>query len=356
MNRVPPTIRASGTLSTHDGHISHADLRLKLPSALRLRALWLSAPLLTGCGELIALEPRGPAAAEMADIWWALFWAALVVTLIVFALLFFALLRARRKSQNSWREGRGTAFVLWGGAVIPAAILTGASVFTFSSLAVFDDPPEAPLTVTVTGHMFWWEIFYEEAGFTTANELHIPVGQRVRVELESSDVIHSFWVPQLHGKIEMIPGQTNALYLEADEAGEYFGKCAEFCGVQHANMEFLVIAQEPDEYAAWLERTQTPARAPRGEAERVGQAVFMNAGCAGCHAVRGTPAQGQLGPDLTHLASRQTLGARLLENNRGNLAGWTVNAQALKPGNRMPPIPLESESLQALLAYLESLE
>lgn len=292
----------------------------------------------------------------MADIWWALFWAAGVVTLIVFALLFFALYRARRRPRNTWGEERGAAFVLWGGAVIPAVILTGASVFTFSSLAVFDDPAGAPLTVTVTGHMFWWEIRYEEAGFTTANELHIPVGARVRVNLEAADVIHSFWVPQLHGKIEMIPGQTNVMYLGADEAGAYFGKCAEFCGVQHANMEFLVIAQEPDAYAAWAERQQQPAANPTDPFLRRGQQVFLGSACVYCHAVRGTNASGRLGPDLTHLASRRTLGARLLENNRGNLAGWTVNAQALKPGNRMPPMYLEPEALQALLAYLESLE
>lgn len=311
---------------------------------------------LGGC-ETLSLAPQGPAAAEIARIWWILFWTALVVSVIVFALLFVALWRSRRSDVKQWRQGRDTAFVLVGGGIIPAVILIGATILTFSGLAVFAEPRNATnLAITVTGHMFWWEATYEGQDFTTANEIHIPVGQPVRINLESADVIHSFWVPQLHGKIEMIPGWTNVIYLEADEPGVYFGKCAEFCGVQHANMEFLVIAQEEDDFQGWLEQQRRSAAQPEDDLTRKGQQVFLGSACVYCHTIRGTNASGRLGPDLTHLASRRTIGARMLENNHGNLAGWTVNSQAIKPGNRMPPMQLEPESLQALLVYLESLE
>jgi cytochrome c oxidase subunit II len=313
--------------------------------------------LLGGCAMPIALNPQGPAAAEMAFLWWVLFWTATVVSIIVFALLFFAVRKARRGEEVEWQESRSTAFVVVGGGIIPAIILIAMLFITLGSMRVFDTPPNpASLTINVTGHMFWWEATYEGEGFTTANEIHIPVGEPVRINLESADVIHSFWVPQLHGKIEMVPGWTNTMYLEADEPGSYFGKCAEFCGIQHANMEFLVIAQERPDYDAWAEHQRQPAREPFDELTRLGQQVFLGSACVYCHTVRGTTASGRLGPDLTHLASRMTLGARMLENNRGNLAGWTVNAQAIKPGNRMPPMYMEPEALQALLAYMEMLE
>lgn len=309
-----------------------------------------------GCEMPAALDPRGPAAAEMAFLWWVLFWTATAVSLVVFALLFYAVYRARRERESGWTETRSLGFIAIGGGVIPAVILLTMTVVTLRSLANFDTPPNPALTIHVTGHMFWWEARYEAEGFTTANEIHIPVGRPVRVNLETEDVIHSFWVPQLHGKIEMVPGWTNTMYLQADEPGEYFGKCAEFCGLQHANMEFLVIAQEEDDFARWLENQRRPAREPENALTRHGQQVFLGSACVYCHTVRGTPASGRLGPDLTHLASRRTLGARMLENNRGNLAGWTVNAQAIKPGNRMPPMYMEAEALHALLAYMESLE
>jgi cytochrome c oxidase subunit II len=343
--------------------------------------------LLTGCELPRALDPRGPAAAEIADIWWILFWTATVVSLVVFALLAVAIIRARRYARAldrhrhgqlgaddpdaltdparagletpraSWLEGRTTGFVLIGGGVIPILILIGATFLTLSGLSVFDAPPEGvDTTVTVTGHMFWWEIDYPDDGVTTANELHIPVGQSVRVELESADVIHSFWVPQLHGKLEMIPGKTNTIYLQADEPGTYFGKCAEFCGPQHANMEFLVIAQPQAEFDAWLEAQAADAREPEGEMAERGREVFTQNQCALCHTIRGVSrAAVEVGPDLTHLASRRTLAARTLDNVRGNLGGWILDPQGIKPGSQMPAVNLPSEDFLALLDYLEGL-
>jgi cytochrome c oxidase subunit II len=351
-----------------------------LCSSARLAA-GLLVLLLAGCEMPLALEPRGPAAAEIARIWWLLFWTATIVSIIVFVLLGVALVRARARAREedaeeerrrrgheheaperdapaSWLEGRTTKFVVVGGGVIPAIILLGATYLTLTGLAVFDgQPDDVDLTVRVTGHMFWWEIEYPDHGFTTANELHVPVGSRVRVELESADVIHSFWVPQLHGKIEMVPGRTNVMYIEADEPGVYFGKCAEFCGQQHANMEFLYIVEAPTAFEAWAEAQARDAAEPVGELAERGREVFVESPCALCHTIRGvSTAAAPTGPDLTHLASRRTLAARTLVNVRGNLGGWILDPQGIKPGNRMPAVSLESEDFLALLEYLDGLQ
>ena len=340
--------------------------------------------LLTGCEMPLALEPRGPAASEIARIWWILFWTATVVSIIVFVLLGLAITRARQNARAqdaaererraqpggheradeaasgpvSWLEGRTTKFVVIGGGIIPSVILLGATYLTLTGLAVFDRAPEdVAYTITVRGHMFWWEVEYPDHGFTTANEIHVPVGQSVRVELESADVIHSFWVPQLHGKLEMIPGKTNVIYMEADEPGEYFGKCAEFCGQQHANMEFLFIAQPPAAFEAWLEAQAADAREPVGALAERGRDVFVESPCALCHTIRGvSTAAAEVGPDLTHLGSRRTLAARTLVNVRGNLGGWILDPQGIKPGSRMPAVSLESEDFLALLEYLDGLQ
>ena len=212
----------------------------------------------------------------------------------------------------------------------------------------------------MTGYQWWWDVRYEDSlpirRLRTANEIHIPVGRPVRLLLESGDVNHSFWVPRLQGKLDLIPGQTNTLWLQADEPGVYQGQCAEYCGEQHAHMGLLVVAQPPDEFARWYEGQLAGAAEPTDSLRRRGQEVFTGSGCALCHAVRGTGAMAAVGPDLTHLASRRTLGAGMVPNTRGYLGGWIVNPQAIKPGNRMPAMPLSGPELQALLAYLEGLQ
>jgi cytochrome c oxidase subunit 2 len=215
----------------------------------------------------------------------------------------------------------------------------------------------AALTVQVIGEQFWWRVVYP-GGAETANEIHIPVGRSVRLKVTSNDVIHSFWVPRLMGKIDLIPGKVNTLLLRADEPGVYRGACAEFCGMQHAHMLVHVIAEPPPQFDAWLAREQRPAREAEDPAARRGAQVFARAGCINCHRLRigGGAIGGAAGPDLTHLASRRTLAGGMLDNTVGNLGGWIVNSQALKPGNKMPPIPLDGPDLQALLAYLRSLE
>ena len=191
--------------------------------------------------------------------------------------------------------------------------------------------------------------------FDTANELHIPVGRPVVVKLQSPDVIHSLWVPNLAGKKDLIPGRTTALRLRADQPGIYRGQCAEFCGFQHAKMALLVIAEHPEEYERWAQSQRESARMPESDLAKRGQRVFLTAPCVMCHAIQGTPANGKTGPDLTHVASRRTLAAATVPNTRGYLAGWIVDPQHIKPGTNMPAITLAPDDLQALLAYLESL-
>ena len=213
------------------------------------------------------------------------------------------------------------------------------------------------MRVRVTGEMWWWRVAYlDEAGRVTmhdANEVHIPAGRPVVLELESADVIHSFWVPRLSGKLDMIPGRRNLLRIQADAPGAYGGQCAEYCGGPHALMGFVVVAHSPEGWARWL----ASRRSPPAAASHPGAELFASAGCAACHRVRGTAANGLAGPDLSHIASRRTLGAGILPNNRGTLIGWIANSQSIKPGNRMPDYDmLTAEELNALAAWLETLK
>jgi cytochrome c oxidase subunit 2 len=203
----------------------------------------------------------------------------------------------------------------------------------------------------VTGHQWWWEARYPGTGAVTANEIHIPVRTPVRVEVQTADVIHSFWVPRLNRTIDTMPGKRNSIELYADAVGRYRGQCDEFCGLQHAHMAFYVIADPPAVFRRWLAAQSKPAAA-----SGPGRAVFMNASCANCHSIRGTAASGDVGPDLTHLQSRSTIGALTLPNTRADLREWITDSQRVKPGNQMPDIRLKGPQLNALLDYLEALK
>jgi cytochrome c oxidase subunit II len=317
--------------------------------------------LLCGCaGQPAVLDPRGPAAARITDLWWLLFWLGAAVFAVVMAALAVALFRRRRADTPPDAGGRLVSALIGGGGIaMPIVVLAVALVATVLAGRALAAQSEPALIVEVTGHQYWWEIHYPEQGFTTANELHIPAGQVVEVRLRSADVIHSFWVPQLHGKIDMVPGHANTIRIQADAPGEFLGQCAEFCGQQHTLMKFLVIAEEPGAFDGWVANQQRLAREPTDELLRQGQQVFLGSSCVYCHVIRGTTGENAgeaVGPDLTHLASRRTLAAGVLANNRGNLGGWIIGPQAIKPGNRMPGTNLSGEELQALLAYLESLE
>lgn len=310
-----------------------------------------------GCGDQEggALDPRGTAARELNVLFWVMVVAGTAVFVLVIALLVRAA-RGRTTDDPEPRERRSARLVLGGGVVLPILVLVPLTVMMLVVGNRLSPRLGDAYEITVIGHQFWWEVHYPDAGVVTANEIHIPAETTVRVRLESADVIHSFWVPQLAGKIDMIPGQTTELLIDADEPGTYLGYCAEFCGVQHARMRFLVVAQPEAEFDAWLAHQATDATPPDTEAARRGAETFAQVGCAACHSVRGTDATGTLGPDLTHVASRTTLGAATVPNDRGQLGGWIVDPQAVKPGNLMPPTPLTSEQLLDLIAYLESLE
>jgi cytochrome c oxidase subunit 2 len=229
-------------------------------------------------------------------------------------------------------------------------------------------PDDTPVEIAVIGEQFWWRVRYPEVaprpngaggrpGFESANEIHVPVGRTVRLTLTAPDVIHSFWVPQLAGKLDLIPGSVNRLTIRAERAGVFRGQCAEFCGQSHALMAFRVVAHEPADYADWLEAQRRDAEEPRIPFMRQGRDLFLASGCGGCHTVRGTSATGTLGPDLTHLGTRAMIAAESFPLNQGTLAGWIADSQHLKPGNRMPSFPVfTGEELRALAAWLESLE
>jgi cytochrome c oxidase subunit 2 len=218
----------------------------------------------------------------------------------------------------------------------------------------------APLTIKVTANQWWWDVEYQNQNASrsvrTANELHLPAGRLVDLTLASSDVIHSFWVPSLAGKQDLIPGRANAMRLQPRRIGRYRGQCAEFCGLQHSKMALDVIVESPAAWRAWYEKQLQPAAAPASPLAAQGQSWFMSHPCASCHAIAGTDASGRVGPDLTHLTGRSSLGAGALPMNRSGLYGWVANPQSAKPGNHMPVMPMEAGELHALVAYLETLQ
>lgn len=307
------------------------------------------------------LDPQSSAASEITDLWWFMLIASTVVVAVVIALVVLALLRRRDKpagDESGIARLGGNGLIVTGGIVVPVLVL--AALFAFTLETLVDTAPGAldpELTIDVAGEQWFWNVRYPGLpDAVTANEIHVPVGVPVRIRLTTNDVVHSFWVPQLNRKVDTIPGHPNEVEFEARRAGVYRGQCAEFCGAQHANMALLVIAEEPDEFEAYLERIAAPAPQPDTPAERRGLDVFLSEGCAACHTIRGTAAEGDIGPDLTHLALRETLASVTIPNRRGDLGGWILDPQHIKPGNRMPATELDGPELQVLLAYLASLE
>jgi cytochrome c oxidase subunit 2 len=312
-----------------------------------------------------ALEPMGPQAGKIATLWWFSFATSAVVYVLTLGALCWALARARRRERRGEllatdHESRMTRGVTWAGAATVVILL----VFFGYDLSVgrtLNPVPRAhPLTVEVTGHQWWWEATYADTSahgrFTTANEIHVPVGEPVLFLLSAQDVIHSFWVPNLAGKKDLIPGYTQSFWFQADTAGLYRGQCAEFCGQQHAKMALFVVAQPRPEYEAWAKQQQDTAKTPTDSVASRGLEVFLTGPCAMCHAIGGTSAGSHAGPDLTHLASRRTIAAGTLPNTRGALAGWIVDPQRVKPGARMPANMLSPKDLDALLTYLQGLK
>ena len=311
-----------------------------------------------------ALDPAGPQAERISDLWWLMFWICSIVFVLVIAALLMALVRGRREAPSTSpdTERRLTRSVAAATIVtiLLLFVLLVSSVSTGRAIATLPgDQSGDPLVLQVTGRQWWWEIIYEDPipsrRLTTANEIHIPVGRPVRIKTRSTDVIHSFWVPNLHGKRDLIPGYESEIWLQADRPGIYRGQCAEFCGLQHANMALLVIAEPAEKFRAWYEAGLQPARPPATPLAQRGKTVFESLPCPLCHNIAGTQSSGRTAPDLTHMASRLTLAAATLPNTRGHLGGWILDPQTIKPGNKMPAVALGSEDLEALLAYLEGL-
>jgi cytochrome c oxidase subunit 2 len=308
-----------------------------------------------------ALSPAGPQAARIAQLAWVFFAVAAVVYIAVAAVTLIAVVRSIRRRDAAIPDDASKTRVVTGAVAMSAVIVLGLLVYSVASgRQISSDAAEGALTIQVTGYQWWWEIHYadDRPDYTvvTANELHIPAGRKVMIHATSGDVIHSLWVPNLHGKKDMIPGRTNTMWIQADRPGVWRGQCAEFCGLQHAHMGLVVVAEWPEQFDEWLARQRKPAAAPQTAEQRRGLEVLEAAACVLCHSIRGTAAMGQVAPDLTHFGSRRTIASATLPNNRGNLGGWITDSHSVKPGVRMPPIPIRSEDLTPLLAYLESLE
>ena len=307
-----------------------------------------------------ALRPAGPQAARILELWNLTLVVCCVVFAMVLAALVVALWRGQGGRAATAAAERKAGRWVCGAAVLSALLLTGligADVVTDRGLSRL--PESDALHITMTGQQWWWESRYapgsEGPGFSTAGELHVPVGRTVVVTLLSADVIHTFWVPNLHGKKDRLPGRPTTITLRADEPGRFRGQCAEFCGTEHALMAFGVVADMPDDYLRWRNAQQAPAPVPTSARALRGQAIFMNSACAGCHTVRGTDAAGTIGPDLTHLTSRPEIAAGSAPNTTETLERWVRDPGVMKPGAAMPGSALSAADLADLVAYLQGL-
>lgn len=304
------------------------------------------------------LHPAGTQAAQLARLFWIFFIVCAVAYLLVLLFFFAAIVRSRRNAapdesesrERSLRTGVTSATAL---SIVGLLALLVVSISVGASVGTYGRGHPAPLEINVTGHQWWWEVRYQQ--IVDANEIHIPIHTPVLLRLDTRDVIHSLWIPNLHGKRDLVPGRVNKFWIEADRPGVYRAQCAEYCGLQHAHMALSVIAQTPEDFARWKTNVSAGAPTPATPKQVRGRQVFLRAPCGKCHNVLGQDAYGTLGPDLTHFRTRATLGAGTLLNTRANLAGWVVNAPAIKPGTMMPPNDLSGPELQDLLAYLETL-
>jgi cytochrome c oxidase subunit II len=313
-----------------------------------------------------ALDAAGPQAAAIGQLWWLMLWLCVFVFVALMAALAWGLWRSRGGTPASpvvephGRGERRASRAVVAAVVLSTVLLTGllvASVGADRALASL--PLQGALNIRVTAHQWWWEVTYDDPRpdriFTTANELVIPVGRPVVVTLQADDVIHSFWIPNLHGKKDLIPGRVATIELRADRAGHYVGRCAEYCGLEHAFMAVDVTALAADEFAAWQAHQRMDAPEPADDVARRGQELFMTGSCMLCHAIQGTSAGGRRAPDLTHFASRAHIGAGRFANTPPALAAWIEDPQKIKPGANMPAHLLPHEDNAALVAYLETL-
>jgi cytochrome c oxidase subunit 2 len=327
---------------------------------MALGAVVLCGLLLSGCGKQSIISDKSPQAHGITVLWWWMLGVGGIVFLGAVVLL--AMAWFTRGSEGlpllGKREPLTQGLVVVFGIAIPMVTLI--ALFGVSDIYLVGqtsppDPASTAMTVDVIGHQWWWEVRYPGTQAVTANEIHIPVRTRVDVVATTADVIHSFWVPQLNRKIDMIPGINNRVLLYSSRTGVFRGQCSQFCGLQHANMAMYVVVQPRSQFNAWLSNMAAPARRPASPQARAGENLFMNAQCASCHQIRGTPAQATVGPDLTHMATRATLAAATIPNNPAKLAAWIRDPQAIKPGVRMPDLGLSNGEITELVSFLEGL-
>jgi cytochrome c oxidase subunit 2 len=317
---------------------------------------------IAGCGsQQSTLDPQSRPAREIADLWWWMLAAAVFVFVGALALLVLAWVRRRQPGLplvGRLGESGFNGLVVVFGMVVPLlALVVVFVVANFSVASVTDapDPGSTAMTIVVTGNQWFWDVRYPGSGAVTANEIHIPTRTRVNAVLRTDDVIHSFWMPQLNRKADMIPGHPNRILLYADHPGVYRGQCAEFCGLQHANMATTVVAQTPSRFRAWLANMARPRPAPASAEARRGEQVFLSERCASCHTIRGTTAHGSIGPDLTHVATRARIAAETIANTDRGLTRWISDPQQIKRGTKMPAVDLSTPELHAVVSYLRGL-
>ena len=301
------------------------------------------------------LTPEGPVAERADGLWDITFAIAVIIFVVVEAVLVFTIVKFRRRPGREAAQFHGNTKVEVVLTLIPTLILAGLAVPTVKAIADLAEKPQDSLEIKVVAKQFWWEYTYTDEDVVTANEMHVPTGQPVFLTLEGTDVIHSFWVPKLTGTQDAVPGRVNHMQFIAEKPGTYWGQCKEFCGLSHANMRLRVIVHEPAEFEQWLADQKEPAAASASGAAADGQEIFMQ-NCVNCHAIEGTDAKGTSAPNLTHFASRETFAGALFENNAANLRRWIDNPAAVKPGALMPDYGLSAQEIDAVVAYLETLE
>lgn len=321
-------------------------------------------------GRQSALNAAGIQAERLQDLWWMFFYIIAVVYVLVMAVLLAALFRNQRADadtspQTSPDQARETrvSYVVKGALALTVVTLFVLMITSFRTGRAINTLSEVPpaVAIKITGHQWWWEVEYQNEAdpsknVMTANEIHVPVGQPIKLMLQSNDVIHSIWLPNFHGKKDLIPNYPTTFYFSADKPGVFWGQCAEFCGYQHAKMRFTVVAETPEDFKSWYQAQQQAPAPPADEMQKRGQQIFTTSVCAQCHTVQGTGTNGRVGPNLTHIASRPYIAAGSLQNTGDHLKQWIADPQAIKPGIRMPMNQYTDEDMQALVTYLESLK
>jgi cytochrome c oxidase subunit II len=347
-------------------------MKTQLRTLLLMGSLASASVFVLSCGgRQSAVDAAGVQADRLEFLWWLFFWICAAVYAIVSSVLIIALIRNRRATEStapeiapdSARESR-TGYAVKAAVAITLVVMFALMLVSFRTGSAISALPkqtdEKPLSIKITGVQWFWKIEYQEDipsnNITTANELHLPVGRVVELELQSNDVIHSFWAPNLHGKKDLVPNYPTTFYFRPDKVGTFHGQCAEFCGYQHAKMRFVVVVHTQEDFEAWAASQRQAPSPPTDPAQQRGQRIFLTSTCVQCHAVQGTSANASVGPNLTHVASRQYIAAGSLPNTRDHLKQWITDPQRVKPGIRMPMNLYSDEDLDALVSYLESLK